>query len=126
MHDEQLQCVSVFSEVNAWKPQILPNAPKMFLFLAWFPKETGCMQPYCSFVCLSGNPFVGNVKQSRQKCKDLRSITIPAIKNEIKGQGREEADHIVPAKPMHTCQAVTAPSTSAGWHNHHSSTIKGL
>lgn len=51
MHNQQLQCVSVFSEVNAWKPQILPNAPKMFLFLAWFPKGTRHMQPYWPFVC---------------------------------------------------------------------------
>lgn len=126
MHDQQLQCVSVFREVNAWKPQVLPNAPKMFLSLAWFPKETGGMQPHCSFVCLSGSPFVGNVKQSRQKCKDLRGIAIPARKHKIKEQGREEADHIVPVKPMHTCQAVTAPNTSAVWPKHPSSSIKGF
>lgn len=126
MHDQQLQCVSVFSELNAWKPQILPNAPKMFLSPAWFPKETGCMQPYCSFVCLSGSPFVGNVKQSRQKCKDLRSIAVPAVKHEIKEQGREEADHVVPAKPVHTCQAVAAPSMSADWPSHPSSSTKGF
>lgn len=113
MHDQQLQCVSVFSDVNAWKPQILPNKPKMFLSLGWFPKETGCTQPQCSFVCLSGSPFVGNVKQSRQKCKDLRSIAVPAIKHEIKEQGKGEPDHIVPVKPMHTWQAATAPNTPA-------------
>lgn len=123
MHDQQLQCVSVFSEVNAWKPQILPKAPKIFLFLAWFPKETRRMQPYCSFVCLSGSPFVGNVKQSRQKCKDLRSIAIPAIKSEIKEQGREEAHTLSLSSPctpsrhsVHPAHLQCGPTTpAAAW-----------
>lgn len=84
------------------------------------------MQPYCSFVCLSGTAFVGNVKQSRQKCKDLRSIAIPAIKKEIKEQGRDEPEHIVPVKPMHTCQALDAPSASAVWLNHPRRRINGF
>ncbi|KAJ7417351.1 hypothetical protein WISP_64907 [Willisornis vidua] len=72
-------------------------------------------------------PFVGNARQMRQKCKDLRSIAIPPIKDEIKEQDREEAHQIVPLKPMHICEAANMANesnTSAVCPKHLSSSVK--
>lgn len=75
----------------------------MFLFLSWFPKGTRHMHVY-----LLVTPLVANVKQSRQKSKDLRSILFPEIKKEMRQQGRGEDQHIAPTTLVHICQEASA------------------